>query len=466
MSIASLLFEPIEFEQLMASEHRRALLTIDGQNDQKWFRHILTEQEHREFIAGGVYPVLSSNPRVFSTVDSHRRHAVFFDTRYIQYQTRFLDYFARDLAEIANLTGTTTPVSVPDLRNHRAVLKLRCLGYLYAAEVLTAPILKLPHLSDVFLNACFSKQWGLEAVATEVLEDLKFELEAGWIRAGPSVHGAMLARIIFFHELAHVKLNGFENTKLVGSRIVRNFRRFRKAELDHLHPPDNGGHSYSPEFQAELLEHSIQQDGTLEEVAADDLAIRLSIANLGASSFNLDSAKNLVVAQASAIVASTFFGSLQSKIENGARRSKIAPEAREVSEPFTRFNVAMWNLALLLRGHAPFFQDPDNFSELKNFIVGMGNGIRSLELHIRSVEGHVADAVNHHSTLLTGREDLRSIDPDSLSGLSLRSLNRLGWPILEILSSAEEMSTQHAWEPTSPDAADIHQQAQKGNPGP
>lgn len=426
MSIASLLFEPIDFEHLMASEHRRALLTIDGQHYHKWFRHILTEQEHREFIAGGVYPVLSSNPRVFSTIDSHRRHAVFFDTRYIQYQARFLDYVARDLAEIANLTGKMAPVSAPDLRNHRAVSKLRCLGYFYAAEVLTAPILKLPYLSDVFVNGCFSKEWGLEAVAKEVLEDLKFELEAGWIRAGPSVHGAMLARIIVFHELAHVKLNGFENTKLVGRRIVRSFKRFRKAELDHLLLPDDGSHSYSLEFQTELIEQSLRQEGTLEEIAADDLAIRLSIANLGANSFDLDSAKDLVVAQASAIVASTYFGSLQSIIENGARRAHKVPDTRQVSELFTRFNVAVWNLALLLQGHASFFQVPENFAELKNFIVGMGNGIRSLELHIRSVEGDVADAVNQHLALLTKREDLRSIDPGSLSGLALRSLYRLG----------------------------------------
>jgi hypothetical protein len=425
------MFEPIGFDELMGTEFTRALITLHG-DDTNWYRHLLTDDEQREFNAGGVYPVYSSTPRVFSTIDSHRRHAVFLDARYLQYQTCFLRYLATDLAEIANMTaGTDGPVTLPDLTNHRAITRIQSLGYFYTAEVLTAPTLKLPYLTDIILDVCLSPERGFRE-APAVLDDLKFELEDCTTSQLGELDKVLL-RIIAYHELAHIKLNGFEATKMAGRRLVNRFIRFQQAELHKFNRLDDYN-SYSPEFQNELLAHSAESDGTLEEICADNLAIRLSIANRDLGDMNIDVAKDLIVAQASAIVASTFFGSLLAKVEKGARRANRPPDLREISEPYARFNMAIWHVALALREHCPIFQDNDKFDQIKSFVMGVTNAVRTVELHVRPIELRVHDLVTQHIQHLKEREDVGRPDGATITHFALQSLDRLGWPIKSIIS--------------------------------
>ncbi|MGO7860205.1 hypothetical protein ACC676_01135 [Rhizobium ruizarguesonis] len=431
MSIASLMFDPISFEELMGSEFFRAAITLHGE-DTNWFRHLLTDDEQREFIAGGVYPVYSSTPRVFSTIDSLRRHAVFLDARYLHYQTCFLRYFATDLAEIANMTvGTSGLLTLPDLSNHRAVRRIQGLGYFYTAEVATAPALKLPFLTDTVLDICLSPEAGFHEAAG-VLDDLKFELE-DWTAGQLGEMDKALVRIIAYHELAHIKLNGFASTKMAGRRLVSQFIRFQKAELDAFHRPDDRD-GYSPEFQKELLRHSAGNDGTLEEICADNLAARLLVASCDLEHMNIDAAKDLILVQACAIVASTFFGSLLAKVEKGARRSNRPQDLREISEPFARFNMAIWNVALSLRRHCPIFQDPQQVDEIKRFVVGVANAVRAVELHVRPIELRVQALIQEYVQNLKKQKDAGRPDSTVMAHLALRSLERLGWPIEDILA--------------------------------
>lgn len=364
-----LISAPIPLDELVLSELGKAIVTYLPED--KWLGGFVNDQEIGNLMAHGIVPIISSHPRLFSTIDRRRRHAVILDERYFHFQTVFFQLFRSELFEISSFVMKQLASGAElDERNIQAFASigyLKIVPMLFAAEHMTSPSYFLGEVAHMIATGPMGDS---EEHHQHVVDLLAKQMLAS---DPPGYEDSILINLLIAHECAHVRLNGFSQASSLGRLALTRMQKFGpdKTGVRRL-----GGEPV--EKLEQWLKYAESDPNLLEEVAADVDAIDNVLGHI--ADVDYTTFETALIAQASAHVAATIFGDLAVRIHGIARRTTLDLGTRAAAEPFVRCSLAMWHIILRAKAHGL----PDaEFSRLLDCWAHVNTGTRFIEMNVR-----------------------------------------------------------------------------------